>query len=596
MNRQMNQPNQETSIPSRSSVIAAGLMFLLAFCLITFAGCDSSKVRTSTAPILDEASGKRSGADFRIALETLGKLDRYDNAEAEKKIIYHLRKWLREEDPNVDWIADPLAARLPKQFVNLTNPKNLAKNEIRPSDVRFLKEATWLHSICENVLNKNAILPDVQKELDALKSQHNVNVIRPLTQAYLLFDWVVRNLQTDPPEDSNTPRYGAHFPIQISETLLMGHGTTNEKTRVFVLLARQMGLEVVVLGFKQDDGSVREWLPALFVDNQLFLFDLKIGMPIPKVDGAGIATLQHLLENPGIIQRLSVGRTRYGVRRSELSKVVALIEGSPEALSQRMANIESAMTGKTKLVLTTKPSPLRLKLQEIDGITDVGIWNFPFTLFTRSQNIDPKSLDEFGFELAIYQSPVDDSNNAFAKRMIDSSRAVDRRVSLIQGRLLHLRGQYKDGDENSGGQKGARSQYFGLRKPDSQIDKIMEMPLVSADGQTPTAEDREQHRKNLLHFKKMYIRIKHNATYWLGLTSLDRGDYEVARDLLVMRTIKAYPDGPWIGGAKYNAGRAMEAWGIENNDPKLLEQAKAMYESDTTSDQRLQSLLRAKRL
>lgn len=588
----MNESSKTTIPPCSSrSFSAIRLLVLSLICVPFFGGCNR-KPQSSTAPILDEASGKRTGADFKTALKFLSQLDNYENVEAEKKILYHLRKWLREEDPNVNWIADPMGAQIPKQYAQLTASTNLARNEIRQSDVRFLKEAIWLHSICNNVLEKNEVLPDVQKRLDEIKSQYDAKLIQPLRQTYLLFDWVVRNLQTDAPEDSNTPRYGDYFPIQVSETLLMGHGTTSEKTRVFVLLARQMGLEVIVLGFKADDGSIREWLPALFVGNQLFLFDLKIGLPIPMVDGTGIATLEHLLEHRDIIQTLSVGRTRYGVRRSELNRIVAMIEGSPEALSQRMANIESAMTGTTKLVLTTKPAPLRRKLQELKGITAVELWDFPFTLFTRSQGIAPKSLDEFGFEIAIYQSPVDDSNNAFTKKMIDTTRTVDRRVSLIQGRLLQLRGQYKD----EGAVRGARTQYFGLRKPDSEIEQIISLPLISAEGQLPTAEEKEQHRKNLLHFRKMYFRIKQNASYWLGIMSLDRGEYAVARDLLVMRTIEAFPDGPWLAGARYNAGRALEALGIENNDPQLLKQAKAMYESDTNSNQRLQSLLRAQRL
>ena len=81
---------------------------------------------------------------------------------------------------------------------------------------------------------------------------------------------------------------------------------------------------------------------------------------------------------------------------------------------------------------------------------------------------------------------------------------------------------------------------------------------------------------------------KADASYWLGLLSYDVGNYEVAADWLLTRTLKATPDGPWTAGARYNLARAYEALGE-------VAQAIELLQGDD-SPQRHGNLLRARQL
>ena len=59
----------------------------------------------------------------------------------------------------------------------------------------------------------------------------------------------------------------------------------------------------------------------------------------------------------------------------------------------------------------------------------------------------------------------------------------------------------------------------------------------------------------------LHSRAGLNASYWLGLIAMERGDYESAITWLQQRTLDRMPNGPWIAGAHYNLGRCHEALG-----------------------------------
>src|SRR5690606_32524349 len=107
-------------------------------------------------------------------------------------------------------------------------------------------------------------------------------------------DWTIRNIQLDDEPSriiSATSEKGV--PMTMREVLLFGHGDYLHRAAVFMLLARQANLPVVLLALpdsRRDDG-LRPWVTALLVDDDLYLFDTELGLPIPGPDGKGVATL-----------------------------------------------------------------------------------------------------------------------------------------------------------------------------------------------------------------------------------------------------------------------------------------------------------------
>ena len=122
----------------------------------------------------------------------------------------------------------------------------------------------------------------------------------------------------------DTYRLNSDVILYAWESLLFGRGTFAEKSRVFLLLCRQLNLPVVMLAIDRSDRGAAPsvWLPALLLGDELYLFDMRLGVPVPGPDGRGVATLSQVLSDPhvlgaaGAVSRLSVsGEDRRSAER-----------------------------------------------------------------------------------------------------------------------------------------------------------------------------------------------------------------------------------------------------------------------------------------
>ena len=136
-----------------------------------------------------------------------------------RQVVDRLNQWIRAQAPPADWKSDPMLAALPKPLADLPLVKNLDQSELGRFDGYALQEA---------VLMRDAALwarGSAQDDLERAKS---------------LFDWTVRNIQIEP----ITADWMPQFPW---ETLLFGRGTAEDRAWVFILLARQQGIDAAVL-------------------------------------------------------------------------------------------------------------------------------------------------------------------------------------------------------------------------------------------------------------------------------------------------------------------------------------------------------------
>ena len=129
-------------------------------------------------------------------------------------------------------------------------------------------------------------------------------------RAARLFDWTVRNIQL---ERDESPRQ--RVPRQPWQVLLLGRGTAIERAWVFMLLARQQQLDVVLLATpdRQTAGQWHLWLPAQLVEGQLYLFDTELGLAVPGPKGHGVATLEQAASDGSLLRRLDAANRPYPV-------------------------------------------------------------------------------------------------------------------------------------------------------------------------------------------------------------------------------------------------------------------------------------------
>ena len=577
--------------------------WLLPLLLTTAAGCFLAGCRTETSTVdLEMATAETKPPEqnhFEIAVDFLKMRDEHNLDRSASQSAYHLNRWIRDQAADPRWMIDrPLLNTLPDAIRRapatkaILSDKALAQLEFRSGDVLLLEESRWLRAIAVTA-SQAPSNPDLSQWLSDTGLDRKA--AKELATSQKLFDWTIRNIQLDelvpypkksaagpitraqrddPTADWPPPMLGQPGPGYTGQpwhVLMYGHGDMYQRARVFILLVRQMRIDAVMLAIDTKTGRADPWLPAVRVENELYLFDSQLGIPIPGPGGKGIATLTQVQEDPAILESLNLGANyQYRVTSADLDKVVALIDATPEYLSQRMKLVEQQLSAADQMVLTLSPSDLKRALQDCQGIQDVRLWAVPIeaNIYQQayaellSQNPEMRWKDFVEHGLFQYLTPI------------------------VKGRRQYLLGNLI----NQGDQKGATSHYLAVRIADAALEDLEQSKRLQASMglERPRGMSDEDWLRRVEQVKRLQVEAKKHASYWIGVAHLEQGNYEIAANWFKTRTLENTPEGPWTNGARYNLARCYEAL----NKPA---EARQLYMIDE-SPQRYGNLLRARSL
>lgn len=418
-----------------------------------------------------------------------------------------------------------------------------------------------------------------------------------VSRARRLFDWVVRNIQL---EAAPRPGGGAvRVPQYPLETLFLGRGTAAERAWVFILLARQQGIDAAMLAVPEANspgGEPRPWAVGVLSEGEIYLFDTQLGLPIAAREGvvrsaSGAleirpATLAEAARDESILRQLDLSTAQpYPVRASQLDKIVVLLEASPSYLTLRMKLVEGQLSGDDRMVLSAAPAAQAERFKACKHVGEVRLWPHPYQTLLVRLILGPDLAQWQGQAFAPFQAPSlvegrlvasfveEPVAPLFLKATPKQSEQVERRrrttaerrreappaTPLGQGRLLHLRGKLQG--------EGSASHYYQMARPSERE--------LALHGQLSLAE------------RAIILEAKQNASYWLGLVALEQKNSSSAIDYLATRTLAAFPGTPWTPGAKYNLARVFEAQG------QALKAAQ-LYRENAGAPQGYGDLLRAK--
>lgn len=566
---------------------------------LVIAGCEGQSTQRPRRQMASSSAASAEQDHLAQAMEVLQRFHEIEPSEAQRQVLYHLNRWGETQPADATWRVDPLVDRLPRRFRELPEFAALNDRVFRPDDTRYLTEAVLLRSIAQWVSDdvaqrwmaaKQAAAGDALVVDAALDSpEYRLEVAKSL------FDWTVRHVQLEkmlpypqsapagnssaaerltPPEQA-IPGPGYRF--YPGQTVFFGTGDAWQRTRVFILLARQRGLDAVMLAVDdRGEGSrARLWCPAVLIDDQAYLFDSALGLPLPGPEAGSVATLAQVLNEPELLRRLDVEdddqTLRYPVSAPELRSVAALVDADPEALARRMKMLEDRLTGDKLLALAVSPTALAERLRACPGLSGVSVrlWTLPY-------------------ETRIYRQSLE----RLARRDPEAQRRLLQEEgsfvpSIRHARQLHFLGQIQGDQEDP----GAIAYYMESRKADQWIEAVQTSEEARLRiGLAPLPPElTPQQREMALAIQTAQLRLnKQHASYWLGLAQYDLGQYETAIDWLRDRTLEAYPEGVWTAGARYNLGRTYEALG-------RIDDARRLY-FQSESPQRHGDLLRAKLL
>ena len=359
----------------------------------------------------------------------------------------------------------------------------------------------------------------------------------PLTRAERLLDWTARNIQLIPPDDPE-----AELPLLPWHILMFGRATELDRAWLFQLMARQQQLDVVLLAYPAaapdtKPGRLKRFCAGLLLDKQLYLFDARIGAPIRvrTPDGERIATLAQVAADDAPLRALDLEGKPYPAKAADLGKLVAVVEASKAYTEPRFARIGRQLHGANKLVLEVDPAELSARLKQVPGIVEVVEWPLRDERFAASRPVNQQIYAALQEMLRPFSLPPNDPNAA--------------KIRLMQkARVRHFSGKY----------------YENPRETDPELKNLSINRRYQA-----TRTSKEELISARVQFNQsvwsLALRVKQNATYWLGLVAYDLGNYDTARSYFdAILAEESSTD--WVVGARYNRGRSYEAEADALND------------------------------
>ena len=354
-----------------------------------------------------------------------------------------------------------------------------------------------------------------------------------LTRVRRVFDWMVRQIQLVPAGTLGSPQLGQAY-ARPYDVLVRGMATEEagpwaERSWLFLSLCRQLGLDGALI-YHTPPGAKGPvvWCTTILVDEKVgdtvftspYLFDCRIGLPIPDARGDGVATLQDAMTDASILARLDLpGQSFYGVDRAALqastTKIGVLLDSSPRYFSPRMKLLQRSLAGKNLTVLYRNPAEQRnhwvKALGPIAG--PVGLWELPIRV-----------------ETLLFSDP-----NFMASTM-QALQMFTPELPLLFARMKELRGETNE----------AVLDYVNMRFAPN---------AVAMDKKTLIPPEIQQ-------------ALDIYATYFLGMCQLDKKNPDKAAGFFD-RTLKMLPEyGPgqpyftmFRRGAAANLGRIMDANG-----------------------------------
>ncbi len=371
-----------------------------------------------------------------------------------------------------------------------------------------------------------------------------------LDRAKRLFEWVARQVQLVPPGSLADPGLTrpdgspAQVPSRPSDVSVRGMATEieggwAERSWLFLALCRQAKLDAGYLALIlprtvlsgrssgpiiNDAGLAQTLRPessldisfacGVAINQQIYLFDAKLGTPIFAPDGS-VATLAQATADPSILAALDLPGHPYPVKASGLAsgKVRVLLEAPHCSLSPRMKLLQEELTGDRRMVLFRDPTEVAAVFSQAIGpqLDAVRLWNLPLQV-----------------EFSQFNDP------SYNRAVIYPLRYFDAKLPMLNARLMQLRGELTQSIQ----------EYVKFRFSE---DTMM------ADGKTPIPT-------------QVQTVLDGYSTYFLALAKLEQGEStaDEAR-FLFSETLRILPEpGP------NQPIHFMFRWGAQANIARLL--------------------------
>lgn len=363
-----------------------------------------------------------------------------------------------------------------------------------------------------------------------------------LGQVQAIFDFVMRNIALRGPADPE------EMPVGIYNLLLLGSGTPEDRAWIMADLLRQLRIDTVIVrpaGASPDDPE--QWLIGVVRENELHLFDPRLGIAIPSetpVTAAPVkaATLRQVQANPQLLDALAARADQaYPIDADQLKSpgIEPIVE--TDFWSRRMRDLETVLPAEELCVLYDAPLDegerqgllSRLKKAFPDEAPDkFKVWAYPAKV-RETRQFSPAALEVLQLFDRTLQLPVQFQPNPQTNQL-ELVRAENK---VLRYRTEQLLGKFTD----------AMQHYLAIRHLEIDPAQSNIPPLILLNR--AAAE---------------------NAYYWTALCKFELGDFDGAIEQLSGYVKRYERNGRWIYPARRLLAQAMSEDGQAERAVELL--------------------------
>lgn len=543
----------------RRSRFEQALLGFAAWALVFSGGCEDPAQRDIESTQLEVVEKKENRDSLREAFQYLPQLIRLDRTSAMKEISYQLNTWSTSVSQPPEWSPSGLLESIPASLRTVDFSNRMTKLEFGEPECEFMLQCQLMKQLSSWVLDlpyRDRLFADwLAEERKRLDSTEGVQ----LETALKLFDWTICNVAVDGnPEDIERLVTNPDIPLNESapvyrqlpwQTLMFARGDAWQRGRLFTQLCFSRGIDCVVLALPSltgasENAALRLWCIGVPIGNELYLFEPRLGLPLPDPKGGGIATLRMAKTDPNVLRRAKLpGRFNYPVESKDLNRLIALIDAEPFAVGRTMYTLERALTGENRQRLSMDADRIESRLKDIDAQLEIRLWNVPWLAHVYNLEVRMR-LDDL--------SP-------FAMQYMERYGIFVTDTPISRARMLHFQGKFPSTIEAA----GALKSYMDFRVDEEtlrelQYDRNTQMTLGVVKRPT---ESMEGFSARVSMAQNFFRKSKFDIGIFLAMANMDLGKPETAIDWLTKRLLDIRGTERWHAHAHYLLGRNYESLG-----------------------------------
>jgi hypothetical protein len=486
--------------------IVVGMMIFFLCVMWTFFGCGSNPQVHSRS---EKPNEDRCDELINSSLDML-QPDRFGITSDSEAVVGVINQWSSKCAASIEESdsVDPRVMALLNGLISPDEFNSSSKGRYNKRDVEHIRDCLLYKALVDSALK--AAETDLDRTVD-------------------LFEFVIRNIAL-------LPEGAQPLPLTPFEIMLFGRGTTEDRAWIFANLLRQLRIDAVILrprrmpaaldaAKKNTNGDAlpqSHWLVGTLLNDAIYLFDMRLGLPIPSKhdDGKSVtvrtpASLSEVLQSDEGFRKLDIDpENSYPLKSNDFKNLHVGLIGNGSFWFSKMKKLQMSMTGDSVLIY--------------DGFEDGGTGDGLFSRVVKQGNGRWKRSDmSFWFypEKALQKSAIvagfQRQKLQELHRPFEAPIEVVAKTGTNQGDIDDRTGQPLPA-KASRRQLKARVEHM-MGRFDKVIPRYqllqLELP-VHPDLRIPAT------------IRFAHERAQEDAFFWTGLCQMEQGEFSAATETL----------------------------------------------------------------